>query len=126
MASTRATIRWRRVDAEMSIIRNMNRVASSSRVAVIGAGIAGATCARVLSLAGFAVHVVDKSRGAGGRLGTRRLEWRDTSGRQRTAALDHGSPGFTASGADFRQFLANAAQSGGLTQWTPTPAAGGQ
>ena len=92
----------------------MNRVASSFRVAVIGAGIAGATCARALSRAGCAVHVVDKSRGAGGRLATRRLEWLDPSGRRRIAAFDHGAPAFTASGADFRQFLATASQPGGL------------
>jgi hypothetical protein len=110
----------------MSIIRNMNSVASSFEVAVIGAGIAGATCARAMSQAGCGVHVVDKSRGAGGRLATRRLEWRDTSGRQRTAALDHGAPAFAARGADFRQFLANAARSGGLRRWTPTLAVGGR
>jgi hypothetical protein len=104
----------------------MNRVASSFRVAVIGAGVAGATCARALSQAGFAVHVVDKSRGAGGRLATRRLEWRDPSGRRRITAFDHGAPGFTASGADFRQFLATASQPGSLTDWTPKPAVGGR
>jgi len=35
-------------------------------VAVIGAGIAGATVARALGLAGHAVHGFDKSRGPGG------------------------------------------------------------
>jgi hypothetical protein len=104
----------------------MNRVPSSFRVAVIGAGIAGATCARALSQAGFAVHVVDKSRGAGGRLATRRVEWRDPSGRRRITAFDHGAPAFIARGADFRQFLATASQPGALAQWTPTPAAGGR
>ena len=94
------------------------------RVAVIGAGIAGASCARTLSLAGCAVHVVDKSRGPGGRLATRRLEWLDPAGRHRTAKVDHGAPGFTARGADFRQFLASASPAGALAPWTPTLAAG--
>jgi predicted NAD/FAD-dependent oxidoreductase len=101
-------------------MRGMNRVASSFRVAVIGAGIAGATCARALSQAGCAVHVVDKSRGAGGRLATRRLEWRDRSGRRRITAFDHGAPAFAASGSGFRQFLAAASQPGGLAEWTPS------
>ncbi len=77
-----------------------------------------------MSQAGFAVHVVDKSRGAGGRLATRRLEWRDPSGRPRITAFDHGAPGFTASRADFRRFLAVSSQPGSLAEWTPTLAVG--
>lgn len=42
-------------------------------IAVIGAGIAGLTCARKLQQAGRQVIVFDKSRGLGGRLATRRL-----------------------------------------------------
>ncbi len=102
----------------------MNRFSSSFRVAVIGAGIAGATCARALSLAGCTVHVVDKSRGAGGRLATRRLEWLDERGQRRVAKVDHGAPAITARGADFLQFLAAAAPPGALVPWTPTLAAG--
>lgn len=43
-------------------------------VVVIGAGIAGLTCARQLQQAGYRVVVVEKSRGVGGRSATRRLE----------------------------------------------------
>ncbi|MEH2425805.1 MAG: FAD-dependent oxidoreductase [Nostoc sp.] len=42
-------------------------------IAVIGAGIAGLVCAQQLSLAGYSVLVVEKSRSLGGRLATRRL-----------------------------------------------------
>jgi renalase len=42
-------------------------------VAVIGAGIAGLTCAQKLQQAGKSVVLIDKSRGLGGRLATRRL-----------------------------------------------------
>jgi renalase len=42
-------------------------------IAVIGAGIAGLVCARKLQQAGRQVLVLDKSRGLGGRLATRRL-----------------------------------------------------
>ncbi len=42
-------------------------------IAVVGAGIAGLTCAQKLQQAGRQVVVFDKSRGLGGRLATRRL-----------------------------------------------------
>ncbi len=42
-------------------------------IAIVGAGMAGLTCARALKAAGRDVVVVDKSRGLGGRLATRRL-----------------------------------------------------
>jgi predicted NAD/FAD-dependent oxidoreductase len=104
----------------------VSSIASSFRVAVIGAGIAGATCARALSSSGCAVHVVDKSRGAGGRLASRRLEWLDSRGQRRIVKLDHGAPAFTASGADFRHFLAHASRPGSVVPWLPTLAAGSE
>ncbi|MEO1621450.1 MAG: FAD-dependent oxidoreductase [Cyanobacteria bacterium J06632_3] len=42
-------------------------------VAVIGAGLAGLTCARQLRAAGNQVCILDKSRGLGGRMATRRV-----------------------------------------------------
>lgn len=48
-------------------------------IVVIGAGMAGLVCAQQLSQAGYSVLVLDKSRGLGGRLATRRLHgtWAD-------------------------------------------------
>lgn len=43
-------------------------------VVVVGAGIAGLTCARRLHQAGYQVLVLEKSRGLGGRMATRRLD----------------------------------------------------
>jgi len=77
-----------------------------------------------LTAAGVAVHVVDKSRGAGGRLATRRLEWLDPRGQRRMARFDHGAPAFTASSAEFRQFLATALQPDALVPWRPALATG--
>ncbi|NJM19717.1 MAG: NAD(P)-binding protein [Richelia sp. SL_2_1] len=44
-----------------------------TNVAVIGAGMAGLVCAQQLTQAGYSVRVIDKSRGVGGRVATRRL-----------------------------------------------------
>jgi renalase len=61
--------------------------------AVIGAGLAGAACADRLTAAGWHVTVFDKSRGAGGRAGTRRLG---------TVIADHGAQFFSVRTAAFR------------------------
>ena len=45
-------------------------VSPASHIAVIGAGIAGITCARTLMQAGHQVTVFEKSLGAGGRMAT--------------------------------------------------------
>jgi photolyase PhrII len=52
-------------------------------VIVVGAGVSGLACARTLADHGYAVTVLEKGRGVGGRLSTRREgEWR----------FDHGAP----------------------------------
>lgn len=94
------------------------------RVAVIGAGIAGASCANALMLAGHSVHVFDKSRGPGGRMATRRLEWIDRHGEARATAIDHGAVGISASSVAFRGFVAQASRAGALVDWTPKMSAG--
>ncbi|MEM7795421.1 MAG: FAD-dependent oxidoreductase [Cyanobacteria bacterium P01_C01_bin.118] len=43
-------------------------------IAIVGAGMAGLTCGRILQTAGHQVVWFEKSRGVGGRLATRRLE----------------------------------------------------
>ncbi|MGC1217531.1 MAG: FAD-dependent oxidoreductase [Phormidesmis sp.] len=42
-------------------------------VAIIGAGLTGLTCARQLKAAGYQVCLIDKSKGLGGRMATRRV-----------------------------------------------------
>lgn len=64
-----------------------------SRIAVIGAGIAGLTAAAELHAAGYAVTLFEKSRGPGGRCATRHSA---------AGPFDHGAPGFTATTAAFR------------------------
>jgi len=92
---------------------------SSQHIAVVGAGMAGAACAHALVQAGHAVQVFDKSRGPGGRLATRRLEWADRSGQAFTTRLDHGAVGITAQSPAFRAFVDQALQAGWLGVWSP-------
>lgn len=62
-------------------------------VLIIGAGMAGLSAAKVLEAQGLSVALVDKGRGLGGRLATRRM------GELR---LDHGGQYFTASDVRFQ------------------------
>lgn len=57
------------------------------KVIVIGAGISGCSCAYALACAGHEVTVVEKGRGVGGRMATRRMDG---------ARIDHGAQFFTA------------------------------
>ncbi|WP_242140259.1 FAD-dependent oxidoreductase [Sphingomonas sp. TREG-RG-20F-R18-01] len=61
------------------------------KIAVVGAGIAGLSCAEVLQAQGHVVEVFDKGRGAGGRMATRRVA--SAAGE---IAFDHGAQYFTA------------------------------
>ncbi|MEM6905266.1 MAG: FAD-dependent oxidoreductase, partial [Pseudomonadota bacterium] len=76
---------------------------------IIGAGMAGLACARALTDAGHRVTVLDKGRGVGGRLATRRTEdgWQ----------FDHGAQYIAASGTPFREAMAGMAEAGSLAPW---------
>lgn len=72
-------------------------------VLVVGAGLAGATAARALAHAGRRVAVLDKGRGPGGRLSTRRAGG---------GGFDHGAATLQAVGPDFRGWLDDEARAG--------------
>lgn len=78
-----------------------------SCVAVIGAGLAGLTCARELAAAGVQVRLFDKSRSPGGRLSTRRSP---------AGPFDHGGADFAARGGDFAQQVAQWTEAGWLAR----------
>lgn len=101
-----------------------NQVQAGMRVAIIGAGMAGASCARMLTEAGCQVTVFDKSRGVGGRMTTRRVDWTDASGVTRQASFDHGAPGFEVTDPDFAAFLAALRAQGQIAAWPQQPASG--
>lgn len=88
-------------------------------VAVVGAGLAGAACARELADAGFDVQVLDKSRGVGGRMATRRAEWIGADGVATPARFDHGAPAFEVLTEPFLRVVEAAAKAGLLQPWSP-------
>jgi len=87
-------------------------MASPRSVAVIGAGIAGLSCARALHQAGVAVRVFDKGRGVAGRSSTRR------SGERSDLGWDHGAVSFLAEQASFRRETQAWLQAGVIAPWT--------
>ena len=54
----------------------MSPPTSQPTVAVVGAGIAGAACARALLAGGVGVQVLDRGRAGGGRLASRTVSGR--------------------------------------------------
>ena len=79
-------------------------------VLIIGAGIAGLAAARGLATANIASLVLDKGRGVGGRMATRR--WKE-------AAFDHGAQFFSAKTPDFQDFVKKATLTGTMREWWP-------
>ncbi|AEF55730.1 NAD(P)/FAD-dependent oxidoreductase [Marinomonas posidonica] len=78
-------------------------------VAIIGAGLAGSLCAKQLSSAGFSVCVIDKSRGSGGRAGSKKLS--DTS------SCELGTPYIFASHPETKSLFKSLAKQGIAAQW---------
>ena len=78
------------------------------RVVVIGAGLSGLTAARQLATGGHDVTVVDKGRGIGGRLATRRIG---------AATVDHGAQFFTARSSTFMSAVDGWVADGVVVEW---------
>jgi hypothetical protein len=87
---------------------------NESSCLVVGAGIAGLLAATTLHGAGHDVIVVDKGRGVGGRMATRRV---DVSGGPE-ARLDHGAQYFTARHPRFRRLVAQWTAAGVVRKWS--------
>ena len=87
-------------------------LATPQTIAVIGAGLAGLSCAQALLQAGHTVHVFDKARGPSGRMSTRRAE--DDNGPWQ---CDHGAQYFTARDPAFRAEVARWQQAGVAALW---------
>ena len=78
------------------------------RVAILGAGMAGATAARKLANSGLTVAVFDKGRNVGGRIATRR---------NGSMQFDHGAQFMRAHGAAFAAQLADWERHGFVAPW---------
>jgi renalase len=78
-------------------------------IAIIGAGIAGLTCARELAVAGLEPVVFEKGRGPGGRVATRR--------NQTGAQFDHGAQYVTARDGEFQRLMESMAEAGDAATW---------
>jgi renalase len=83
-------------------------VAAPAQVVVVGAGIAGLACARVLAGAGVRVVVLEQGRGVGGRMATRRVAG---------SLADHGAQYVTASEPELEALLRRLAATGLAEPW---------
>ncbi|MGB0743866.1 MAG: NAD(P)/FAD-dependent oxidoreductase [Opitutales bacterium] len=81
---------------------------SETDALIIGAGISGLLCATELNRAGVSVQLVDKGRGYGGRMATRRM----AGGR-----LDHGAQFFTVRDARLQAYVDEWLDAGIIKEW---------
>lgn len=95
--------------AKYSQRTSTSRCQSVPRIAVIGAGIAGAVAARTLADHGLSVSVFEKSRDVGGRMATRGRE---------LGRFDHGAQYFTVRDARFRRYVEAWRQQGLVDRWS--------
>lgn len=88
----------------------MNESKPKTTVAIIGAGIAGLSCATRLQTLGLQVQIYEKSRGPSGRMSTRNSEaW----------SADHGAQYFTARNPLFIEELNTWIKAGVAATWQP-------
>jgi renalase len=76
---------------------------------VVGAGISGLLAADALQLEGWDVTILDKGRGVGGRMATRRVEW---------GTFDHGAQFFTVRSDRFAGLVDGWLGAGVAVEWT--------
>jgi hypothetical protein len=103
------------------------------RVAIVGAGIAGLSCATALAQAGLDIALFEKSRGPGGRMSTRRVAARPATAGPPGAGgemsrepssepawqCDHGARYFTARDPAFAAEVVRWQQAGVAAPWMP-------
>lgn len=84
-----------------------------SDIVVVGAGLSGLTAARSLQEKRHKVIVLDKGRGLGGRMATRRISTSDGS----TAVFDHGAQFFTVRDQQFQKLVDEWITDGIVREW---------
>lgn len=92
----------------MSFSPSSDSSSRAPRVAIIGAGLAGLTLARILVEMGLSVKLFDKGRTPGGRLSTRRDE---------LGSFDHGAQYFTVRDEGFQRQVDSWREQGIVSEW---------
>lgn len=82
-------------------------------IAIVGAGMAGLSCATFLQESGQKVQLFDKGRGPGGRMSTRRMETPVGE-----VSWDHGAQYFTARDPDFIKTVRAWEAEGAVSEWS--------
>ena len=80
---------------------------------IIGGGISGLIAATILQREGIKVTVLDKGRGIGGRLATRRIDYSD----QIKGIFDYGTQYFRVSNPQFRVWVDDWIENGIIKEW---------
>jgi renalase len=88
----------------------------TNKIAIIGAGIAGLSCARTLGRAGGFVEVFEQDRNIGGRIATTRIGG---------DSFDHGAQYLCGHSQEFQSYLREISDLGYAGQWMPRVAASG-
>ncbi len=78
------------------------------KIIILGAGMAGLSTARILTQNGHEVTVLDKGRGVGGRMATRKIE---------LAKADHGAQYFSVKSPEFRLFIDELIAQNIISEW---------
>lgn len=86
----------------------MDAMEDAADVLVIGAGMAGLMAATALQRAGHRVTILDKGRGMGGRMATRRFDG---------ATCDHGAPCLSMTDPTLEEAMAGSRARGALVAW---------
>lgn len=86
----------------------MDAMEDAADVLVIGAGMAGLMAASALQRAGHRVTILDKGRGMGGRMATRRFDG---------ATCDHGAPCLSMTDPTLEEAMAGSRARGALVAW---------
>ena len=82
-----------------------------TKVAVIGAGMCGISCASYLQKNGFGVTIFEKSRGIGGRMASRRIN--------EQVSVDHGAQYIKPYSKNFLHLLEETVRAGFASSWSP-------
>jgi renalase len=97
----------------------LNKLSDEIRVAVIGAGLAGASCTFGLKQAGLDVTVFEASGQLGGRMANRQALWSDATGAEHSFSFDHAAQLFAAVRPRFRSVMERAVAAGHAAPWQP-------